>query len=249
MFHLLGFSKTMTAGSTDEDCTGTQDGYATLNASSHYLLPETLAIYAAYILGATLTKAKLQSPKLRFPWLPYICPLEVAATPQDDPALAYFPDRGYELPATDELSLLTSNAAGAGERHYGLVWAGDGVKNLPPGQIIPMRATAGITNGTGAWVAGALTLSDGLPPGRYAVVGMDAIGTGLIAARLMFPSGGKKPGCIGRATQSLNPHPIFRKGRLGVWGEFEHTAVPSLETFGAGSGTTQEVYLDLIKIR
>jgi len=42
--------------------------------------------------------------------------------------------------------------------------------------------------------------------------------------------------------------PIFRLGRLGVWAEFDNVQSLQAEVFAAAGDTTQEGFLDIIRI-
>ena len=86
-----------------------------------------------------------------------------------------------------------------------------------------------------------------LPQGRYAIVGMDVIGTNLAAARLIVPGAFFRPGCLGRNAVGNVPNPVFTDGSLGVWGIINSVNLPALETFAIGANTTQTVYLYLVR--
>lgn len=96
-----------------------------------------------------------------------------------------------------------------------------------------------------------MVLAQGLPSGRYQVVGMDCIGTTLIGARLAFPNAGPRPGCLGRASLAVFPHPasLFRAGNLGPFGEFDSYAQPQIEVFASSAAAIVFTgYLDLIQL-
>lgn len=248
MHHLLAYTASAPAGGTNVDIPGVFDGYASLQ-NGHYLLPHTLWLNAAYVSGATITGAQVNAPTLRDITLPQIQPLQVGAAPTSLAPISIYPPGMFPVSQTDELALNTSNSAGAAERHIGFYWVADRVLNYSQGKIITIVGTASITAGNLVWGAGVFTLTTGLPTGRYEVVGLDVVGANLMGARLVFPDGGMKPGCLARQTMAINPLPQFRFGKMGSWGQFDTWALPGIELFGSAAPTTQTIFMDVIKIR
>src|SRR3972149_6415146 len=70
----------------------------------------------------------------------------------------------------------------------------------------------------GAWSNGALTFLQTIPVGTYAVVGMRAEGTTLVAARLVFRGGGWRPGVMGSVNAQDEGWAGFRNGGFGIFG-------------------------------
>jgi hypothetical protein len=88
-----------------------------------------------------------------------------------------------------------------------------------------------------------------LPVGRYNIIGMDCIGTTLIAARVVFPFGGPRPGVLGRAALSTFPSNQFRNGLFGSFGEFTSYAQPSVDFFASSAASiTFTGYFDMVKV-
>lgn len=248
MFHLLAYTKSVAAGSTNEDIPGVTDGYATL-ANNHYVMQRELRLRLAYAQGPNITAARLNAPALRAVALPHIDPLEVSSGPTDVPQVVDYRNLMPIMPRIDELAVETSNNAAAAERHVVGLWLDEpGGRPLLPGPVWTIRGTANITSGNLSWGEGTVTWESTLPAGRYQVAGLDVIGANLVFARLRFPDQTMMPGCLARTNQSNSPHPVFRFGRLGLWGEFESIAPPLLQVFGTAAPTTQIVYMDLIKV-
>lgn len=248
MFHLLAYTKSVAAGSQNEDIPGVTDGYATL-VNNHYVLSKDLRLRLAFAMGANITAARINSPSLRAIALPHICPLEVSATVTDVPNIADYQNFLPILPRIDEVAVETSNSSGTAERHVVGLWLDD-VASRPalPGPVFTVRGAASITTGNLVWGEGSINLESTLPAGRYQVVGLDVVGPNLVFARLRFPEQNMLPGVLARTSQSQNPFPQFRVGRLGMFGEFESIAPPLLQVFGTAAPTTQIVYLDLVKV-
>jgi len=70
------------------------------------------------------------------------------------------------------------------------------------------------------------------------------------AARLVFPDVSHRPGAPGSDSGIYYNKDLFRYGRLGSWGEFEHDAPPTVDFLGNGADArSPEVYFDLIQVR
>lgn len=245
--HLLAYTASVTNGVANFDTPGITDGWASLQ-NNHYLTPADSFIYAAMGVGTTIQRMRVVSPTIRAIILPHVQPLNQGAgivTPT--PLCQYWPG-GFKVRSVDELEVDITQGAGAPERDNGFLWLGDNNYNVPPGDIYTAHATAAIATTANVWGSGTITFEAGLPKGLYSCVGMAVVGANVLAARLIWPDGGRRPGCPGQSAFSIVPHPFFRMGRMGEFGRFVHTAPPLLELFSNVATTTQDVFLDLIKI-
>ena len=152
------------------------------------------------------------------------------------------------VPGEALLYEMDSNPAAA-QVQWGLAFLGDQIDPAPPGEAFTIRTTNGTTLVAGAWTNGALTFPDELPRGRYGVIGMRARAAGLIAARLVNPSGGSRPGVMGVDAQDDLEHPMFRDGGLGLMMEFEDDEPPSVDFLSVSGDTAQDVIFDLVQLR
>lgn len=159
------------------------------------------------------------------------------------------------VPRIDDLAMEVSNDGAGGVRGVGLLWISDGNYNVPAGtatDLITVRAVGAIAANSLAWTLGNMVFDQGLPAGRYAVVGMSVFGTNLVAARLVFPGGtgpnGMRPGVLAEPTTAIFQDERFRAGNAGLLGTFDSTAQPLLEIFSNGANTAQVVWLDIVRI-
>ena len=129
-----------------------------------------------------------------------------------------------------------------------LVWLFNTIDAIPSGERFSIRFTAGTAAVGYTWGSRAITLSENLLAGRYAVVGARVLSTTLIAFRLIFTGQSERPGALGVDAYGDIQHPVFRDGSLGVWGEFEHNELPRLEVLAVTTDSAFVGYLDLIKI-
>jgi hypothetical protein len=247
MYHTLAFYKSMTAGSTNEDVTAVTDQVVT-SPQGHFLRSQEYRIFAAVALGATITRARYNTPSLRLPFLPQLCPLEVGGNFGDFPNINEYKDRELRIAVGDELAVETSNSAAGSENHLVAVWTRTATVPAPPGPKYTTRFTSAITASAGTWQSGAITITDTLPGGTYAVIGMDVFGANLALARLVFGTQIERPGVICRQAQSNRRDPTFRDGRVGQFGTFNYLALPQLEVLSTGANSSQTGYLDLIRI-
>ena len=242
------FSAAVTAGATDFDLPAVTEAPTPVQ-NNHFAFQVPAKVIGMYVLGVNLTRAKIQTPKLRALSNPYIQPIERSATVPNRALFADYTTGPLQLAPFDETSLLVSNDAGAGTTISGFIWVDDGNTVRPAGQIFTVRGTLSGTGAAGTWLLSSMTLDQTLPAGRYSVVGMKVISTLAAAARLVFPGQVWRPGVINSLTAGVYPGDYFQRGYLGELGQFESTAQPQIEVFGLGAAAPSEVYLDLIKIR
>jgi hypothetical protein len=248
MFITLCNVATCVAGASDTDLTAQVDPQVTVQ-NSHYLLNEDMKLLAAYVMGGNVTRAKLDSPKLRALYLPFLVPVDRVTTPADEANVLDFTGFELILRAGEEIRFLASNDAGADEKNYVISFFGSGNRNVPTGPIFTMRTTATITTVADTWTLGSLTFDQTLPSGRYSIVGAMVHGTGLIAARFVLPLTNKRPGVVCAQTAGQTSTSIFRRGRMGEFGQFHNTALPSIEVLkGSAAATSVVAYLDLVRL-
>jgi hypothetical protein len=206
-------------------------------------------IVAYHLVGSAITRGQITSPSIRA-----IAPIEVL--PIDDAAepTSNFPpqkqlDNPVQLESGEALNFNTTNSGAAATEQYGFVWLADSpVTPFTGGNIMHVLATGAITATVDTWTDGQLTLADDLPNGRYAVVGFRAEGTSLVAARLIFTGQAMRPMVIGYDDEADIEDEIFRDGKMGILGEFDHDSPPRLEVMCVAADTTQQVILDIVKI-
>lgn len=205
-------------------------------------------LIGAYAGGATISLAQLSSPSLRAQNLKDIAPINIAAEPTSPVAINMFPERPIKLTPAEALQALVAEGAAGAELEFVVAFLEGQKEPAPSGEVRTVRATNGSTLVANAWTLGALTFTQQLAAGRYAIVGMRAQSAGLIAARLVIPGSEYRPGCIGTDAGGDIEYPGFRNGELGKWGEFEHDTPPQVEFLSVSADTSQVVYLDLVKI-
>jgi hypothetical protein len=247
-FHVAAFSASLTNGSTNAPVAAVNDGVLTLATSTQFLVPRPAQLRAAYSAGVSITNARINTPSLRYVGLPSVGPLNVTLTVPSPPNLGDFGDNGPTLPTADGISVEHSLGGAAPEQEFTLLWLLFGKRPRPQGPTYRLRFTGTITAVANTWVNGTMTPDQTLPAGRYAVVGLDAVGTNLVAVRLLFPGTFYRPGCLARNAVSGIPDPIFTDGSLGLYGVFDSVNVPTFDIFASGANTAQTVFMDVVRI-
>lgn len=253
MFTLAGFYDAtdhwVEAGAVD----AIPDPYLKVSGDDIYV-PTQNKILAVYAAGQTLYGCRLQSPSLRRICNQRIAPIGHFPLPANldawniPPILHDYHLHPRTLDIAEALNAYCQNDGDISE--WVFVWFMDALEALPAGEIFAIRATSSITGVVANWVNGALTFTQTLPAGRYAIVGMRVENDKCVAARLVFPDISPRPGCISTFDNSRADHPFFRNGYLGSWGEFEHDAPPSVDFCQNAVGLTYPVVIfDLVQIR
>lgn len=249
MFHVSAYFNSATGALTLGDIPAVTDGWLTVQ-NSHFIYPRDLKLLGAAALSVNATRAQLNAPHWRFVSQPEITPIFTSWSADTAFGMPMFEPPFLTIPKIDEIQFLGSQSSAATGGYAGFVWAGDGMKNVPQGDIYPTRATASVAGATGTWARGNMTFDQSLPAGRFAVVGMDVIGAACQVARLRFQDYTMLPGVPVRSGATGYVRTQFRYGGMGELGQFENTAQPTLEIFSLeGTAATQTIILDLVKIR
>ena len=153
------------------------------------------------------------------------------------------------LAADEILQAQILSTPGAAYQQYVFANFTDGpVSPVTNGDIFTVRGTHTDTMAIGAWSDATITLDDNLSPGSYSVVGMRYEGATARAARVSFRTGEQyAPGCPGANDEDHKVDPIYRYGRLGVWGSFPFTQLPLCQVVCGAADTAGTVWWDLIR--
>lgn len=235
------------------------DQHVNVSGDSITIPSQCSKILAAIVTTVTATagnttQVQISSPSLRGRTLLDLGCFGITETPGNNPPFDLYAECPVELAAGETMQLLTINSGTNTETVHGVVFLTDGVLAMPPltgTGIETVRATGATTVSADAWTAVPLTFTQDLRSGTYALVGMKAASTTMIAARAIFSNQGPRPGCVGVPTLYSYVDPgngIFRYGRLGLWGTFTHMNPPQIEVLCGSADTAQEFLLDLVKV-
>lgn len=247
VFHMLAYEEAI--GTTaDTDLDAIVDDVVT-RVSDHFQLQNPMGLLFAFANSATLTRGRVVTPNFRQIARPYIRPIEAAAAPGDDPNIADYSMNPLVIPALEEIQIeLTSGIAMGTEQAFGLLGVQSQFDPTPRGDIFTLRGVSTTASVANVWSSLTTTWTDTLPNGTYAVVGGSGFAATAIAFRVIFEEQRWRPGFVASNSAGQRTAKIFRKGRLGVWGRFNNTAMPIVQTLNSAAVSTHEYYLDLIKI-
>jgi hypothetical protein len=226
---------------------GVPDQHVTV-AGNDILVPKLnyIMALAAAVDQTVASQARLRSPSLLGDgfeeWLSDLASGLVFAT---GPQIKMLDENPIELSPLEALQAQVFSNPGAAAVHYVLTWLCDGSIQPAKGRIRTVRCTAAATLVTEQWVNAALVFPSSLKAGRYAVVGMSAKSANLVAARVVIPGSPWRPGVVAGNNEFDVGNNKFRGGRLGIWGEFEHSSPPTVDFLGV-TDAAEEVFLDLM---
>jgi hypothetical protein len=247
-FHLAAFSGSLTNGSTNAAVAVVNDGVLTPSGTTQFLLPYPAQLRLAYSAGANITNARINTPSLRYVGLPSVGPLNLTLTVPSPPNVADFGQMGPTLPTADGISVEHSLGGAAPEQEMTALWLMNRFVPRPSGPTYRLRFTGTIAAVANTWVNGSMTPDQTLPAGRYAIVGLDAVGTNLVLVRLLFPGTKWRPGCLARNAVGNVSAPQFTNGDLGLYGVFDSVNVPNFDILSTGANAAQTVFMDVVRI-
>lgn len=255
--HLIGWFESQDSA-TLVNVASLADTSITPEGTDGYQVPaSTPELWAGAALGLNLTRARFSAPSLeRRRSTTDLWPVADAAEsfalthPQ-----VWMPKRAVPLDPGEVLTFQAAEDGAGAQPNYGLAFlkAPGELPPMPAGEIIQARATGTTTLTVDAWTTVDLTLEQELPAGRYAAVGFIPMGVSVIAARLVIPGQGNRPGMPGLigAGEAISLNADFgpvEKLMYYNMGEFTNTALPQLEYLAAAADTAQTVYFQLVKV-
>ena len=246
-FHMAAF--TVNIGTTvNTDAPAVQDDVLTIS-NNHFLPQQDLGLVFACAMSATNLRGRIVSPTNRLVTLPFIRPVIVGAVPGDSRNVADYRSNPFRIRAQEELAIEgTSGLAMGNERWNAVVGLQDIFEPVPRGDVFTIRGTSTTTSTANAWTSLVTTWADTLPAGRYAIVGMSGFAATAVAFRLIIPGYTWRPGAIVGDSAGDQFHEMFTKGGLGLWGTFQSTAMPTVQTLNNAAVATHEYYMDIIRL-
>jgi len=194
-------------------------------------VPELNHIVYVAASGVDASRVQLQAPSLRRLWLEDIGEMGNGGLlgAVNHIGVDYREDP-LPLEVSEKLNVYTIHTSDM----YVMINLADGAISPVHGDIRTIKATTTLALKEGQWVHGTLSFAQTLPAGRYHV------------------GYTWRPGVPGVSSLVEPGDEIFRRGKFGVFGEFEFDQPPSIDILGdrdEASATEKEFYLDLIQIR
>jgi hypothetical protein len=256
MLWTFAYNDTLGAAQTDTDVAFLADQSLVPDGANHPLLPLPFKLMWAWAGSATITRAKIVTPKFRPFARPAIRPVEGALNPGSRPQLSENWRNPVTFNAVEGIQVISTYTA-AGEQRTVVLTVGDGNRNSPQMDEYCMRVTTTFTATVSKWtISGALAFDDPLVAGQYAITGFEMGAAGGIAARLVFPGPQPgnpipqaRPGILTPTTLVAQGTRYFRHGYLGVFGLFESFQPPQIEWLATAATANPEAYLDVVQTR
>lgn len=247
--HLLSafYGAAIASGAADIIVPAVQD-QAMPTQNSRIFPPSNRQLLSAFGGGTALALLKLDSASLLLNGRPLIYPLDSGTAGGSQPGYIDYGDRGITLPGREQIGLLASRAVATAADVYGFLWHTERFAPAPVAPTKTIHATSAVAFANGTWTLGNITFDTALSEGRWMVIGMACDGANLLGARLVFPGSPERPGVLATTAVSEYVYPNWRMGKAGVYGTFQNYNPPQVEMLGTGTGSTQNIYLDLIKV-
>lgn len=154
-----------------------------------------------------------------------------------------------QLEDTEPVVALSTDDGTANNRKHAIAFFTDGnVSELSGQEIFTVRATASVSQVANSWATGQIEFLENLPRGLWAIVGAKVIAANGVAARFVFPGNGFRPTTLCVNDDDVQIDPVFRKGNLGIWGQFDARTPPKIQIYSSGTGSTQNLVIDLVKV-
>ncbi len=253
MYTLLGFGEDIDLAGAFGNLAGLTDDHLFVSGDVIRVPPLNSLIGVWGGLGSGGDgRMRITSPSIRDQNRLEVKPLnglaDADAEPSDPLAFMDLTRSPRRFQVDEQLSVEGHSNTSAAAYQWCICMFADGPPRPVSGEIITVRATGTTTQTARAWTQVTLTFADQLLVGRYQVVGLRAYAASLVAARYVFKPGTWRPGAPGQDAHSTQDYPLFRQGRLGVWGEFHSTTPPDIECLSDQADTAQEFEIDLIPL-
>jgi hypothetical protein len=246
MYHTAAYTAS-TNNATDVDLAALSDDILFIQ-NGHFVAPGPLKVFAAAALGATLLRAKINTPKMRQITPNYIRPIATSTLPPANPNVATWQDSPLQLNQNEEIQIQTTDSTGTTDRVTVVLMLGNVLEQIPQGDIYNLRFTSVTAAVANAWTTIQLVYEIQLPVGIYAVVGGDVISTNGIAYRLIFDQQYWRPGFLmSTANGNRNPYQFMTRD-LGLWGRFSTTSLPRCQVLCNAADASFEGYLQIIRL-
>lgn len=239
----------MATATVNGDLSLVTDSYLSVSTSGKALLPVDMKLRAAYGFGTGFDKARVIAPSLKRVGYPRLQLFEQVTVPADLPAVCLFDENPLLIRRNEEFNFQVDNTDAGTQRQNVLAFLQDREDTYPAGPSYTIFGTATITTVAYQWVQGTITWEDTYPTVPFAVIGMRAVGTNLMAARLIPQSGTLRPGCIGTATERTDDRSFTWGGKFGKLCEFTPPTFPNVEVLGqAAAATAHRFYLQVVPL-
>lgn len=246
MFHLAAYTEVI-GNTADTDVDALVDDILTIQ-NTHFVLQQPMQLLAAAVMSATLSRVKLASPSMRQIAPPFVRPIIGAVKPASNPNFWCLDYQPFTIKPFEEIQMLATSAVATTERFTGLIWLAPFVEAIPAGNIIPLRFTSATAAVANAWTSVAITFTDTLPSGIYAMVLSECQSAQAIAHRWIISNQIPRPGFFSMTSLTDRLPDLILKGQLGRMGVFRSNDLPRLQVLCNAADAAHEGYLHVVRI-
>lgn len=250
-FHLAAY--TVALGTTaNTDITALTDDIMLIQ-NNHFVPSKDMKIMAAYASSATLSRTRLNSPRIRQFAQSYIRPINVATLPAANPNIAFYFDAPIIIKAQEELQVeATSGIAMGTERFLCLLWLMDatlpGPIPAPQSDVYTIRITSTTAAVANSWTTISASYETQLPQGTYAVTNIEYQATNAMAIRAIFDGQFYRPGSLGTQALANRTSTWLSMSQMGVWGQFNTVTLPRLQVLNNSTDASHEIYMECSRV-
>lgn len=248
-FTVVGYSESQDNAAAYAEVAAIPDQHVHVEGDTIYIPPLCNLLGVMPFMGATVPgNVRMDSPSLRRVCLLDVSPILAVLLAQDTDIFEHQPMLPIKLSEGEGMKCMSNANPGSAEIHSTICLLSDGVPSPAQGEIFTVYATASITGVNSNWANGALTFSQDLPVGRYAIVGAVCLGANMVAFRFVTPGYSWRPGFTCNTAVDDRYPAVQRYGRLGKWCEFDSAVPPTIDVLVVDTCTAQCLYIDLMKI-
>lgn len=226
---------------TDTPASTPEDVLTVLNG--HFVLRKMMKLIGAYAGGGTTTRARLDSPTLRYYGNPLIRPFDNVTVPANNYNFDPVWPNPMELPPGEELAVQWTTSGVGPTRVFAFIFLTDGLQPVSGGTIYPVRATATGTAVANTWttVGNPIVMQQAFPTGAFEMVFSEVQSTTGIAHRWIFDEQLNRPGFISNAVLANRQPYWLMDCPWGVMGRFINTALPRLQAWCTAADASFEI--------
>lgn len=239
--HVLAYTVVTGAGGlTDGQMPAVPEQAFTISGGLNFQVPWPLSIFAAYVGGTGIQRARINTGSLRARGFPQIYPISVGQLPT--PPVPVMDMRPYPIDARKEEDLRVDITTTAAINTFSaLLWVTPEPINYNINNNLDLRAlrfTANVTALANGWSSpGTMVLQDLIEGGIYDIYGLALQGPFIIGGRIILQGEFLRPGCLGQALLTGQQQQMFW-GQTGKWGSFNTYSPPQVETFESAAGAS-----------
>lgn len=247
MFHTVAYFESVPVGTGFTDVNAVSDGI--LNIQNNHIVPfADMDLIAAYAGSANLSRARLNSPKIRQIAPSHLRPFSLALLPPTDPNVMVRVNNPYRLRKQEEIQVEAVHVGAAPENFFSVLWLQENFVQPVRGDVTTLVATSSTAVVAAAWSPVPLGFETIPPQGIYEVIGAEGISATAISARFTFDNQYWRPGALGQAGVGGRSFLQQYNGGLGVWGRFDTVTLPRCEFLCNAADASEIVFLEIVRV-